>query len=74
MKYYHYDVKRYGRDVVGEVKEAYNVLKILKEEGLTEEIAMVIGDHYYHRQKPEKAQKLERFAQSHREDIIYLQI
>jgi len=53
-KYYHYNVERYGRDVVKEVVEAYNVLKMLKEIGLTSEIAMIIGDHYYHRQRPEK--------------------
>ena len=73
-KYYHYSVERYGRDVVKEVEEAYNILRMLKEVGLTREIAMVIGDHYYHRQKPEKARKLEEFTQKHSKDIVYLKI
>jgi len=74
IKYYHYDVKRYGRDPAKEIEEAYNLLKAFKEIGFTKEIAIVIGDHYYHRTQPSKSKKLEEYAKKHQHDIIYLKV
>jgi len=74
VKYYHYDVRSYGRDPLHEVQQAYTVLKEFKNVGLTKEIAIVIGDHYYHRTKSSKVKELEKFVQKHSSDAIYLKM
>jgi len=74
IKYYHYDVRSYGRDPIHEIQQAYVVLREFKNIGLTEEIAIVIGDHYYHRTEPSKARELEKFTQKHSSDAVYLKM
>ena len=74
IKYYHYKKERYRVSAIKEVENAYKILNILKQKGVAHEIAMVIGDHYYHIEDRTRADELRRFARSHKSDVLYLEI
>ena len=70
FKYFHYDVKNYGRSPVDDIKQRFDVLKILKAEGLTKEILVIIGDLYYHREK--KSEDILDYVKENQKNMIYL--
>lgn len=71
VKFYHYRIEGYKKELEQELNRGLKTLQILKEQGITKEILMIVGDLYYHRKEPDF---INEFHRENSNDLLYLKM
>jgi hypothetical protein len=71
VKFYHYAVKTFKKELEQELNQGLKTLQILKGQGITKEILMIVGDLYYHRKEPDF---INEFNRENSNDVLYLKM
>jgi hypothetical protein len=71
VKFYHYALKTFKKELGDQLKQSLKTLQILKQHSITQEILMIVGDLYYHRKEPDF---INEFYQKNSNDLLYLKM